>query len=216
MSTNQHRLIERIRDRLGGTQAPELPPVLRTPARSQGADTFCAALESVSGQVHRVTCSDDGLLVLRGLIADREWTSIACSDSEFLQGWCERLGSICRPDSAANPIPREKLLKMDAGLCTAQIGIADTGSLALCSEAERHRLVSLVPPSSIIVLFERDLVPDFAAALQRFEENGLPTTLSFITGPSRTADIELTLTVGVHGPASVDVILIREADGASA
>jgi L-lactate dehydrogenase complex protein LldG len=105
---------------------------------------------------------------------------------------------------------------MDAGLCTAQIGIADTGSLALCSEAERHRLVSLVPPSSIIVLFERDLVPDFAAALQRFEENGLPTTLSFITGPSRTADIELTLTVGVHGPASVDVILIREADSASA
>jgi L-lactate dehydrogenase complex protein LldG len=97
---------------------------------------------------------------------------------------------------------------MDAGLCTAQIGIADTGSLALCSEAERHRLVSLVPPASVIVLFERDLVPDFATALQRLEEGGLPTTLSLITGPSRTADIELTLTVGVHGPGSLDVILI--------
>jgi len=216
MSNDQHRLLERVRDRLGGTQAPELPPVLRTSARSQGAETFCAALESVAGQVHRVTCSEDGLLVLRGLIADRGWNSIACSDSEFIQGWCERLGSICRSDFASNPIPREELLQMDAGLCTAQIGIADTGSLALCSEAERHRLVSLVPPSSVIVLFERDLVPDFATVFQRFEEDGLPTTLSFITGPSRTADIELTLTVGVHGPASVDVILIREADGASA
>jgi L-lactate dehydrogenase complex protein LldG len=104
---------------------------------------------------------------------------------------------------------------MDAGLCTAQIGIADTGSLALCSESERHRLVSLVPPASVIVLFERDLVPDFAAALRRFGEGGLPTTLSFITGPSRTADIELTLTVGVHGPGSVDVILIGEVGGPS-
>ena len=210
MSTSQHHLLERIRDRLGGTQAPELPKVLRNVPRAQGTETFCAAIESVSGQVHRVTRGKDGLLVLRGLIAERGWGSVACSDSEFLQGWCEQLGPTGRPDTADNPIPREELLNMDAGLCTAQIGIADTGSLALCSEAERHRLVSLVPPASVIVLFERDLVPDFATALQRLEEGDLPTTLSFITGPSRTADIELTLTVGVHGPESLDVILIGE------
>ena len=215
MSTSHHKLLERIRDRLGGTRAPELPPVLCTPPRAQGAEAFCVALESVAGQVHRVTSGKDGLLVLRGLIAERGWNSVACSDSEFLRGWCEKLGSTCRPDSADNPIPRDELLNMDAGLCTAQLGIADTGSLALCSEAERHRLVSLVPPASVIVLFERDLVPDFAAALQRLGEEGLPTTLSFITGPSRTGDIELTLTVGVHGPGSVDVILIDEVGGGS-
>ncbi len=215
MSTSHHKLLERIRHRLGGTQAPELPPVLHTTPHAQGVETFCAALESVAGQAHRVTCGKDGLLVLRGLIAERGWNSLACSDSEFLRGWCEQLGPTCRADHADNPIPRGELLKMDAGLCTAQLGIADTGSLALCSETERHRLVSLVPPASVIVLFERDLVPDFAAALQRFGEEGLPTTLSFITGPSRTADIELTLTVGVHGPGSVDVILIEEVDSPS-
>ena len=213
MSTSQHSLLKRIRNRLGGTQAPELPPVLRIVAVGQKTDTFCMALESVAGKVHRVVNGEDGLLILRGLIEDRGWESIACSDAEFLAHWREALGSSCHLDSRTHPIPREELLEIDAGLCTAQIGIADTGTLVLCSEAERHRLVSLVPPASVIVLFERDLVPDFSTALQRLEQDGLPTTTSFITGPSRTADIELTLTVGVHGPASVDVILIGDPSG---
>jgi L-lactate dehydrogenase complex protein LldG len=134
---------------------------------------------------------------------------VACSDAESLAAWSETLGATCLVQSKSDPIERAELLQVDVGLCTAQIGISETGTLVLCSETEMHRLVSLVPPASVIVLYAQDLVPDMASTLRTLESHRLPTTTSFITGPSRTADIELTLAVGVHGPRSLDVILIE-------
>ncbi len=209
MSATDHPLLNAVRSRLKGTQPPPLPPVLDMPTARGGVDAFCQALEAVEGQVHRVKSSEDGLLILRGLAADRSWNAIACSDAAALSSWRDSVGLACHVHGLRDPIPRSELLEMDVGLCTAQLGIAETGTLVLCSESERHRLVSLVPPASVIVLFARDLVPDLASALRQLQTQALPTTTSFITGPSRTADIELTLTVGVHGPRSVDVILIE-------
>ena len=107
--------------------------LFRSVAVGQKTDTFCMALESVAGKVHRVVNGEDGLLILRGLIEDRGWESIACSDAEFLAHWREALGSSCHLDSRTHPIPREELLEIDAGLCTAQIGIADRKSTRLNS-----------------------------------------------------------------------------------
>jgi L-lactate dehydrogenase complex protein LldG len=65
-----------------------------------------------------------------------------------------------------------------------------------------------VPPAHICVVFSGTMVEDLAEALRRTHE--LPSNLVWVSGPSRSADLELILTVGVHGPGSVDVIVVQE------
>lgn len=96
----------------------------------------------------------------------------------------------------------------DVGITSAQAAIAETGTLVLDSAHERHRLVSLVPPVHIAIVDASTIyatLGETLAMLQNGEE--LSPAVTFITGPSRTADIELTLTIGVHGPQELYVII---------
>jgi L-lactate utilization protein LutC len=109
---------------------------------------------------------------------------------------------------AAANLGREELFKSDVGVTSAQAGIAETGTLVLDSSMERNRLVSLVPPIHIAILDASRIyrtLGETLAALQSGEE--ISPAITFITGPSRTADIELTLAIGVHGPQQLYVII---------
>lgn len=104
--------------------------------------------------------------------------------------------------------PRSDLFKSDVGITNAQAGIAETGTLVLDSSVERNRLVSLVPPVHIAILDASRIyqtLGEMLSALQSGEE--ISPAITFITGPSRTADIELTLAIGVHGPQELYVII---------
>ena len=83
----------------------------------------------------------------------------------------------------------------------------------LAPDAAEPRLLSLVPPLHVVVLRSRDVYATFGDALAAAaaREGGLPPNLLFISGPSKTADIELTLTFGVHGPKDLVVLLVRDA-----
>ena len=103
---------------------------------------------------------------------------------------------------------KQDLFTVDVGITSAQAGIAETGTLVLDSSKERNRLVSLVPPVHIAILDASKIfltLGEALAALQSGPE--LSPAITFITGPSRTADIELTLTLGVHGPQELYVII---------
>jgi L-lactate dehydrogenase complex protein LldG len=105
-----------------------------------------------------------------------------------------------------------ELLSAGAGITTADYGIADTGTLVLLSGGERHRLVSLLPPAHICLLDTRRIFPNLTALLAHlrthvYSGDSAPQATTFITGPSRTADIEQTLTTGVHGPYRLEVLL---------
>jgi L-lactate utilization protein LutC len=103
---------------------------------------------------------------------------------------------------------KDDLFTVDVGITSVQAAIADTGTLVLDSSVERNRLVSLIPPIHIAILDASQIfatLGDVLAALQTGEE--LNPAITFITGPSRTADIELTLTLGVHGPQELYVII---------
>ena len=109
---------------------------------------------------------------------------------------------------SSSPISKDDLFTVDVGITSAQAGIAETGTLVLDSSVERNRLVSLVPPIHIAILDASKIfltLGETLAALQAGEE--LSPAITFITGPSRTADIELTLTLGVHGPQELYVII---------
>ena len=93
------------------------------------------------------------------------------------------------------------------GLTGALAGIAATGSLVVPSGVGQPQTASLLPEMHLAVLRAADIVPDLAAALALPAVKQAAMT-SIITGPSRTADIEMTLTIGVHGPKRVVVFLV--------
>ncbi len=96
----------------------------------------------------------------------------------------------------------------DAGITTADYGVASTGTLALLSAPGQGRCVSLLPPIHVALLSADDLVFELAALFERLDEP--PSALTLVTGPSRTGDIELVLTVGVHGPKELHVVVLDE------
>ncbi|HEY5271096.1 MAG TPA: LUD domain-containing protein [Anaerolineales bacterium] len=96
-----------------------------------------------------------------------------------------------------------------AGITGALAGIADTGSLVLISGAGQTLTASLLPEVHVAVLRTSRLVPSLAEALRRPEVRTAPAGV-IVTGPSRTADIEMTLTIGVHGPGELHVFLIDD------
>jgi L-lactate dehydrogenase complex protein LldG len=104
------------------------------------------------------------------------------------------------------------LFDYDIGISSVQAAIAETGTLVLESECERHRLVSLVPPVHIAIIEAGQICLTLGEALAAVhgEDGQLSPTVTFITGPSRTADIELTLAIGVHGPQELFVIVNNE------
>ena len=106
-----------------------------------------------------------------------------------------------------DPPDAHDIFSFDVGISPAQAGIAETGTLILDSACERHRLVSLVPPVHIAIINASAIVATLADALTLLQKAEISPAITFITGPSRTADIELTLTIGVHGPQELYVIV---------
>jgi L-lactate dehydrogenase complex protein LldG len=97
----------------------------------------------------------------------------------------------------------------DAGVSEAMYGLADTGSVVLAASPEEPRARSLLPAVHISLLRESRILTGldelFAAV-----GGELPSALAIVTGPSRSADIEQRLTVGVHGPGEVHVVLLPQ------
>lgn len=98
---------------------------------------------------------------------------------------------------------------IDVGITSAQAAIAETGTLVLDSAHERHRLVSLVPPVHIAIIESAKIYETLGQTLTALQSTGpeVSQAITFVTGPSRTADIELILAIGVHGPQELYVIV---------
>ncbi len=105
------------------------------------------------------------------------------------------------------------LATADVGITGVNFAIADTGTLVLLSGPKQPRLTSILPPTHIAILKKEAIVPDIHFLFLKLREtysnyDEICSCISFITGPSRTADIELDLTLGVHGPKRAIVVII--------
>ena len=104
---------------------------------------------------------------------------------------------------------REVAARADIGLSTAEWAIAETGTLILTGGPGRGRTVTLLPPTYVAVVPVDRVLSTVPDAIEKYAgEETLPTNLCFHTGPSRSGDIEMTLTIGVHGPGDVHVVLV--------
>jgi L-lactate dehydrogenase complex protein LldG len=101
------------------------------------------------------------------------------------------------------------------GLSVAFAGIAETGTLALVSGADNPTTLNFLPDNHLVVIFAKDVVGDmeqvFARLRLAYGAGQAPRTLNFVTGPSRSADIEQTLLFGAHGPRRLHIVLVGQA-----
>jgi L-lactate utilization protein LutC len=114
---------------------------------------------------------------------------------------------------------REAMLRCQIGITSCDWAIAETGSLLMCSRSGRERTASLLPPVHVAIVERSQIVPDLIDAIRllgdgvgpaRQTGSTLPSNAVLITGPSKTGDIELQLTTGVHGPGTWHVIVVNE------
>jgi L-lactate dehydrogenase complex protein LldG len=126
------------------------------------------------------------------------------------------------PPALAEPIPglrfdvtRESAAAAGIGISEMDWGVAETGTLAQDATAVEQRLVSTLPPVHVAFLPTGSIVADLPALFEKAGP-GRCGYLALITGPSRTADIERVLTIGVHGPERLIILCVDEAEGGDA
>jgi L-lactate dehydrogenase complex protein LldG len=165
---------------------------------------FKTNLEAVAGKCLIVSSDQEARMAIQEIIAELAQQTVAVSDSSRLNSLLDRISinATILKDAA-----KKDLFDCEVGMTAAQWAIAETGTLVLESDRERNRLTSLLPPVHICVLDEKNIRMTMGEILDSVQHN-LSPTVTFITGPSRTSDIELTLAIGVHGPRELHVIII--------
>ncbi len=150
-------------------------------------------------------CVDDTELVaqLQALIATRKWEKLYCREKE--------LKDILLAAGFAINYSND-LINCDASITTCEKLIARTGSIVMSSAQQSGRTTSVYAPVHICIAYTSQLVYDVKEALVQVKDkyDKLPSMITLATGPSRTADIEKTLVVGVHGPKEVFCFLVEK------
>jgi L-lactate utilization protein LutC len=200
--------LERLRAQLRRQPGPPQSPVPRpSPERralgdQERLELFIARLQELGGAARVVTTRAAAQAEVDQLMADRGWSSVACA-AEL------RWPAI---DDKWTAEPRGAPF----GLSSAELAVAETGSVLLSNHGRSGRGYSLIPPAIGVFVARSQLVGSIGDALRWISSQGsdLPACLSFITGPSNTADIASVQVIGVHGPGEVFVWVISDtADG---
>jgi L-lactate dehydrogenase complex protein LldG len=128
------------------------------------------------------------------------------------------LGSLPWAESGLTVVSRAAENGDQAALAPAFAGIAETGTLMLLSGPESPTTLNFLPDAHLVVLAADRIVGPFEDAWDRLRRSrgDLPRTVNFITGPSRSGDIEQTLQMGAHGPVDLHILLVGDRSGDSA
>lgn len=201
-------VIENVRRSLGRTvQTPlSLRPAVYEPRLPESADSeiarFLDEIKKLSGVGQRLSPSDIDS-ALKTLVAEQNIRKATVWETPHLRqlGITEILNTL-GVDLVSPNANKQEMAQCDLGITEADYLLPETGTLVLRSSTEKPRAVSLLPRVHLAIVRPEMLRADMH---QVFAEAKDSNYLVFITGPSRTADIELTVTLGVHGPKNLYV-----------
>ena len=178
-------------------------------------DTFVNEITKVSGKAFILKSEDEIKDYVIRLVEEHSAKSLAIWESDFLKQINLREFLENKGLKFASLNSKEEMAEADIGITEADFGIADTGTLVLIANEKQPRSVSLIPPVHIAII-KSDLIVEnlkdlFVLLTNTISHSGsltnLTSCITFITGPSRTGDIELTITLGVHGPKELVVLI---------
>ncbi len=177
---------------------------------------FKRRAEAVSAEVHRFAGKGEAVeFIVKYLheagVADRlQFYAVWAGDLFLDQADKNTLAK--RVPGVKFDVTRENAAAAKVGISQLDWAMASTGSLIQNAQAIEERLVSTLPTIHIALIATSRLVPDYAAVFARIRPEQT-NYISFITGPSRTADIERVLTIGVHGPEKLIIVFFDEQAG---
>jgi L-lactate dehydrogenase complex protein LldG len=201
----REQILERLRTARATVTVPRAEAPAPTPfvrrSQQECAERFLHEATAIGIECFAESSAADVRARVRSLIAGLR--VLAWDPSELPYGICDLV-----PNALLGRSPRAEQALADIGLTGCDAAIAETGSLAMISAPGRSRIVSLLPPMHLAIVTPVELkfsMAEFFA--DRAGALGQAASCTFITGPSRTADIELTLTLGIHGPGRVAIVL---------
>jgi L-lactate dehydrogenase complex protein LldG len=170
-------------------------------------ELFIAKAQVVSAQVINVDSMRSALQSITGLFEDE---GITDTPGHYAL-WA--IDGINAPDMAGvkTTFDPEMANQSSVGVTMAEWGIAETGTVAHNATSIQSRLASTLSELHVVILNSQNIVPDLESMFEILDPDVAPY-LAFITGPSRTADIERVLTIGVHGPKRLVIILVDGTD----
>ena len=176
-------------------------------------EAFKTRAEAVSAEVHRFTGKEEALaFVLDFLreagVSDAPQSGAVWAAGTFLDG-IEKDALQAQVPGIAFEVTREGSAAAQVGISQVDWAIAGTGTLVQDATGVEKRLVSTLPPIHVALLGGDRILADMGSVLERLRPDQL-NYISFITGPSRTADIERVLTIGVHGPGRLIILVVDE------
>lgn len=213
--TSRDTILQRVRSEV--TKGPHLalPPVpevwpRENPTPAAMAERFGRELADVHGEVIRCATVQDVRRQLAELATTAGWTSLGVMDQPAVHQ-----SSTDLPPGMATAVadwqPR-RMAELSASVVVAEALLADTGSCLIACPTPQDRLLCYLPPACVVIGFadrlHEHLPAAWATVAPRVADPALRGEFVIVTGPSRTADIEKILILGVHGPKRLVVLLV--------
>ncbi len=212
------------------TQFPKLEGVATPITPEELVPTFEAEFVKVSGSSHRASTAAELEGILRAIFEDSQATSAVLTRNPLLAqlglpaklaAWGKSVaqwppGPAVNVETSVEMAYRDQCFSAGVGISGVDFVLAETGSLVLSSQTEGSQLASLAPPIHVALYRRSQVLGSLDEILERHplsSNHGAPAvgrSTIFITGPSRTADIEQILIRGVHGPRNVHAILVED------
>jgi L-lactate dehydrogenase complex protein LldG len=152
---------------------------------------------------------DDLRANLAQLAAQEKWSGIAAHGGDLMRSALGQLGlPILWTDDGYDKIALERC---SVGITLCDALVAQTGSVLVTSKSAGGRVLSVLPPHHVVLATRAQLVPDLPTAFELLQSKygeAYPSMISFITGPSRTGDIERILVLGAHGPKKLSIFCV--------
>ena len=184
-----------------------LPSVSTGPAEQ--FELFAKHAADLKADFHPIGSRDELKAALAKLAAAEKWSRIASHDSELSNYASKSLGLPVLLTDKGYEV--NELEKCDAAITECDALIAQTGGVVVTSRSTGGRALTILPPHHVVVARREQLVADLPAAfalLQKKYSPHFPSMISFITGPSRTGDIERILVLGAHGPKKLTIFCV--------
>jgi L-lactate dehydrogenase complex protein LldG len=229
-SAGQGRVLDDIRRALGRSETVKpapLEPFVETKVEEGSEELlarFIREVTAVGALVYRAQKGEEVGALITQICAGAGSSDVALSGSSLLlemnlsaQLTALHLSVVAATDFGADEKAKliARLAECGAGVTTVDYAIAESGTLALTSDEDQALLVSLLPIIHIAVIRPQQILATLTDVVTELGSGRMQSAVpfrsaTFITGPSRTSDVELTLSIGVHGPKELHLIILSD------
>jgi L-lactate dehydrogenase complex protein LldG len=208
VSSSKENILKKIREALSNSTPLPFPKSegndsVFQPLQQEPEVEFAEQFTKLQGRFIFCINQQELAFQLNSLIKKRDWNKVYCVEDKLIEPFAAQL---------ADRIVKTDLAGCDVSVTGCEYLVARTGTIVMSAAQKSGRNVSVYAPVHICIAYTKQLVYDLKDALQGIKDKygkNLPSLITFATGPSRTADIEKTLVVGVHGPKEVYLFLVE-------